>query len=76
MVDMTHALSMQDPLLPAAPEDSGLAVDPDLAGPQQGAHPGQGRHIRAIAKPRSISGSLYTMARSMRLFPTALSPHR
>ena len=75
-VDLRHALSMQEPLLPAAPEDSGLAADPDLAGPQHGAHPGQARQIRAIAKPRSISGSLYTMARSMRLFPTALSPHR
>jgi len=29
-----------------------------------------------LARPRSIGGSLYTLARSMRLFPTALSPHR
>lgn len=27
------------------------------------------------AWPQSIQGSMYTLARSMRLFPTALSPH-
>ena len=31
---------------------------------------------RRIARPRSIAGSMYTLARSMRIFPTALSPHR
>ena len=67
---------MQEPLLAAAPEDSGLGTGPHEGGPDGGAHPYQVRYIRGMAKPRSISGSLYTMARSMRLFPTALSPHR
>ena len=68
--------SLQDALLAAAPEDSGLAAGPQDALPGDGVRPSLGRNIRMMAKPRSISGSLYTMARSMRLFPTALSPHR
>lgn len=59
---------VQEPLLPAAPTDSGVG----MAGHQQGA----ARQIRGMAKPRSIAGSMYTLARSMRIFPTALSPHR
>jgi len=59
---------VQEPLLPAAPTDSGVG----MAAPQQGA----ARQIRGMAKPRSIAGSMYTLARSIRIFPTALSPHR
>ncbi|CAL5225386.1 g8193 [Coccomyxa viridis] len=64
---------LEDALLAAAPEDSGLAAVSQESG--DGVRPSPGRNIRTMAKPRSISGSLYTMARSMRLFPTALSPH-
>ena len=76
---MQHVMvlgALQDALLEAAPEDSGLAAEPQEAYPGNGIRPSPGRSIRMMAKPRSISGSLYTMARSMRLFPTALSPHR
>ena len=66
--------SLQDALLPAAPEGSGRAAGPHEA--YDGLRLSPGRSMRVMAKPRSISGSLYTMARSMRLFPTALSPHR
>lgn len=68
--------SLQDALLAAAPEDNGLAEEPQEAHRGDGVRASPGRNIRMMAKPRSISGSLYTMARSMRLFPTALSPHR
>lgn len=55
----------QELLLPVAPTDSGV-----------GAGEARARQIRGMAKPRSIAGSMYTLARSMRIFPTALSPHR
>ena len=76
MPDAEKPVSLQDPLLAAAPEDRGLAVQPHQASANDGTRPGQRHNVHMIAKPRSISGSLYTMARSMRLFPTALSPHR
>lgn len=59
---------VQEPLLAASPGDSGVGA--------VGAQQGGARQIRGMAKPRSIAGSMYTLARSMRIFPTALSPHR
>jgi hypothetical protein len=62
---------MQEPLLPALQSDQGAAVPvPSSLGA------GRGRRAGGMAKPRSIGESMYTLARSMRIFPTALSPHR
>ncbi|BDA40609.1 Solute carrier family 35 member F6 [Coccomyxa sp. Obi] len=64
MFDRLDDSDAEEPLLPAAPSDSGV-----------GAGEAHARQIRGMAKPRSIAGSMYTLARSMRIFPTALSPH-
>ncbi|KAK9809837.1 hypothetical protein WJX72_000103 [[Myrmecia] bisecta] len=61
--------ALEAPLLEphAAREDGSLA-----AGASRPPLPPSTSHI---AQPRTIHGGQYTLARSMRLFPTALSPH-
>jgi hypothetical protein len=73
------SLPRQEPLLPSAPGDSGLVAPPAMQNGHaaaEGLRGPRGIGAQRMARPRSIAGSMYTLARSMRIFPTALSPHR
>ncbi|KAK9801947.1 hypothetical protein WJX73_008800 [Symbiochloris irregularis] len=66
---LADAEGLQDALLSNGPSA------PPSRQSSQPLHASIGRPARSSAEPQTIAGSMYTMARSMRLFPSALSPH-